>query len=91
MLRFAIIGAGILLAFTRSMWVGTIAGALWLLWWKNKWLAAPLPVLAGIVLLTNPFHVLDRDQAHRAGRHREVYDPRCGRVRARTALDPTLY
>ena len=53
----AIIGAGILLAFTRSMWVGTIAGALWLLWWKNKWLVAAVPLLIGIVLLVNPLNV----------------------------------
>jgi O-antigen ligase len=53
----AIIGAGILLAFTRSMWLGTIAGALWLLWWKNKWLIAAVPLLIGIVLLVNPLNV----------------------------------
>jgi hypothetical protein len=61
-----IIGAAFVLAYTKSMWVGAAAGAMWLLWWKNKWLAAPLPVLAGAVLLFNPYHVLDRDQAHRA-------------------------
>jgi len=56
----AIIGAGILLAFTRSMWVGTIAGALWLLWWKNKWLVATVPLLVGIVLLANPLKLRER-------------------------------
>jgi O-antigen ligase len=56
----AIIGAGILLAFTRSMWVGTVAGALWLLWWKNKWLVAAVPLLIGIVLLVNPLDVRER-------------------------------
>jgi O-antigen ligase len=55
-----IIGAGILLAFTRSMWVGTVAGALWLLWWKNKWLVATVPLLIGIVLLANPLDVRER-------------------------------
>jgi len=55
-----IIGAGILLAFTRSMWVGTIAGALWLLWWKNKWLVATVPLLVGIVLLANPLNLRER-------------------------------
>jgi O-antigen ligase len=55
-----IIGAGVLLAFTRSMWVGTIAGALWLLWWKNKWLVATVPLLIGIVLLVNPLDVRER-------------------------------
>jgi putative inorganic carbon (hco3(-)) transporter len=55
-----IIGAGILLAFTRSMWLGTVAGALWLLWWKNKWLVTAVPLLIGIVLLANPLKVRDR-------------------------------
>src|SRR4029077_20144945 len=61
-----IIGAAFVLAYTKSMWVGAAAGAMWLLWSKNKWLAAPLPVVAGAILLFNPYHVLDRDQAHRA-------------------------
>ena len=77
-----IIGAGILLAFTRSMWVGTVAGALWLLWWKNKWLVAAVPVAVGIVLLASPqvrdrtlsafrpqYNVLD-SRAHRAALRR---------------------
>jgi O-antigen ligase len=61
-----IIGAAFLLALTKSMWAGAAAGAVWLLWWKNKWLAVPLPVLAAIIFLFNPFHVLDRDQTHRS-------------------------
>lgn len=56
----AIVAAGVLLAFTRSMWVGTIAGALWLLWWKNKWLIAAVPLFIGIILLVNPLEVRDR-------------------------------
>jgi O-antigen ligase len=42
------------------MWVGTIAGVLWLLWWKNKWLVATVPLLIGIVLLLNPLDVRER-------------------------------
>jgi putative inorganic carbon (hco3(-)) transporter len=77
-----IIGAGVLLAFTRSMWVGTVAGALWLLWWKNKWLVVAVPLLIGIILLVNPqvrdrtlsgirpqYNVLD-SRAHRAALRR---------------------
>lgn len=56
----AIMGGGILLSFTRSMWLGTIAGALWLLWSKNKWLVAAVPVAIGLVLLANPLHVRER-------------------------------
>lgn len=65
-----VIGVALVLAYTKSMWVGAAAGATWLLWWKNKWLAAPLPVLATLVLVVNPFHVLNRDQAHRAALRR---------------------
>jgi len=61
-----IVGAALILAFTKSMWVGAAAGAIWLLWSKNKWLAVPLPVMAGVVLVLNPYHVLDRDREHRA-------------------------
>jgi O-antigen ligase len=56
----AIISAGLLLSFTRSMWVGTVAGAVWLLWWKNKWLIAAVPLAIGIVFLVNPLNVRDR-------------------------------
>ena len=62
----AVIGAALVLAYTKTMWVGAVAGATWLLWSKNKWFAAPIPVVAVIVLLLNPFHVLDRDREHRA-------------------------
>jgi O-antigen ligase len=61
-----IVGAALILAFTKSMWVGAAAGAIWLLWSKNKWLAVPLPVMAGVVFVLNPYHVLDRDREHRA-------------------------
>jgi O-antigen ligase len=69
-----IIGAAFVLAFTKTMWIGAAAGATWLLWWKNKWLAAPLPVLAAIVFVTNPFHVLDRDRDHRAALRRAGWE-----------------
>ena len=61
-----IVGAALVLADTKSMWVGAAAGASWLLWSKNKWLAVPLPAMACVVLVFNPYHVLDRDQEHRA-------------------------
>ena len=78
----AIIGAGILLAFTRSMWLGTVAGAVWLLWWKNKWLVAAVPLLIGIVLLANPLDI--RERAFSAFRAKEgVLDSRAHRAALR--------
>ncbi len=83
----AIVAAGILLAFTRSMWLGTVAGALWLLWWKNKWMVAAVPLAIGIVLLANPLNVRERalsairsqpgvldSRAHRAALRRVGYE-----------------
>jgi O-antigen ligase len=56
----AIIGAGLLLSFTRSMWVGSVAGAVWLLWWRKRWLVIAIPVVIGIILLANPLQVRER-------------------------------
>jgi len=69
-----IIGAAFVLTLTKSMWAGAGAGATWLLWWKNRWLAVPLPVVGAIVLLFNPYHVMDRDQAHRAALRRAGWE-----------------
>src|SRR5581483_2708753 len=56
----AIACAGVLLSFTRSMWLGTVTGALWLLWWKRTWLVLAVPALIAIVLLANPLNVRER-------------------------------
>ena len=56
----AIMTVGVLAAFTRSVWGGTIAGALWLLWAKRPRLVALVPVGIAIVLAANPFSVRDR-------------------------------
>lgn len=55
-----VMSIGLLMAFTRTMWAGTAAGALWLLWMKKKWLIALVPVTAGLVLLANPLSVRQR-------------------------------
>lgn len=56
----AIIALALLIAYTRSMWVGAAAGALWLLWSKKKWLVTLVPLSAAVVLALNPFQVRDR-------------------------------
>ena len=56
----AIVGAGLLLAETRSMWGGAALGAVVLLWMKRRWLVLAAPVAAGVVLLANPMGVRER-------------------------------
>jgi len=56
----AVIGAALLLAETRSMWLGAAAGAVYLIWFWKRWVLLALPVLAGILILTNPFELGDR-------------------------------
>lgn len=56
----AAIGAGLLLAETRSMWLGAGIGAAYLIWIWKRWMLVAIPVLAGIVVLTNPFELGDR-------------------------------
>ncbi|MCU1338472.1 MAG: O-antigen polymerase [Bryobacterales bacterium] len=58
-----VISVALLLAHTRSMWLGAAAGAVWLLWFKKRWLVIAVPVLAAIVLLVNPFEVRERTLA----------------------------
>jgi len=50
----------LLIAYTRSMWVGAAAGALWLLWFKKKWLVALVPITVAVLLALNVFQVRDR-------------------------------
>jgi putative inorganic carbon (hco3(-)) transporter len=59
-------GVALLLAETRSMWAGAAAGAIWLLWFKKKWLVAAVPALAAAVLLVNPFARFGIDLRQRA-------------------------
>jgi O-antigen ligase len=56
----ALTGTGLLLAETRSMWLGAAAGAVYLLWFWKKWTLLALPALLAILVLTNPFALGDR-------------------------------
>jgi O-antigen ligase len=52
--------AGLLAAFTRSMWPGAALGGMYLLWFRNRWLVAMVPLLAAVILAANPFAVRER-------------------------------
>jgi putative inorganic carbon (hco3(-)) transporter len=56
----ALLMAGLLAAFTRSMWAGAAVGGLYLLWSRSKWLVAAFPVIAGAILLANPLGIRER-------------------------------
>jgi O-antigen ligase len=56
----AIIGTGLILAETRSMWLGAAAGALYLVWIWKRWMVFTLPVLVLAIVLVNPFSVGER-------------------------------
>ncbi len=55
-----LIGVALILAETRSMWLGAAVGAAYLLWFWKRWVLIAVPVLVGILLLVNPFEVGDR-------------------------------
>lgn len=50
----ALLGASLLVSFTRSIWLATAAAALYLVWqWRKKWLLAA-PVVAVVALAAAP-------------------------------------
>ncbi len=50
----AIMGVALLVGFQRTMYAGTAVGAMWLLWFKKRWLIALVPVAAAVILASNP-------------------------------------
>ncbi|MBV9506795.1 MAG: O-antigen ligase family protein [Acidobacteriia bacterium] len=50
----------LLLGFTRSIWLATAAGGIYLLWFVRKWLVAAIPALAVLVLLVSPPAIHER-------------------------------
>jgi putative inorganic carbon (hco3(-)) transporter len=56
----ALLSVALIAAETRSVWFATAAGAVYLLWFWKRWTVIALPVVAGIILLANPFEIGDR-------------------------------
>ena len=48
------------LAWTRSMWLGTLCGALYLIWFWRKWALAAVPLLIAVLLVANPLDIRER-------------------------------
>ena len=56
----ALISVALIAAETRSVWFATAVGGAYLLWFWKRWALIALPVVAGIILLVNPFEIGDR-------------------------------
>ena len=50
----AVISASIVLGYTRSIWLATAAGGLYLLWFWRRWAVLVVPVALALVLLLGP-------------------------------------
>lgn len=48
------------LSWTRSMWLGALLGAVYLIWCWNKWALVAIPVLIGVLLAANPLDIRER-------------------------------
>jgi putative inorganic carbon (HCO3(-)) transporter len=46
--------------WTRSTWLGALCGGAYLIWFWKPWMLVSLPVVIGIVLLTNPLSLRER-------------------------------
>jgi putative inorganic carbon (HCO3(-)) transporter len=55
-----LIAAALLAAFTRSMWLGALGGAVYLVWNWRRWVVLAIPALLAILLLVNPFEIRER-------------------------------
>jgi len=47
-------------SYTRSMWLGTVAGGTYLIWMWRRWMLLAIPVGIAVVLLINPLALRDR-------------------------------
>jgi putative inorganic carbon (hco3(-)) transporter len=54
------VAAALGLAWTRSMWLGTLCGAVYLIWLWKKWALAAVPVLIAALLIANPLDIRER-------------------------------
>ncbi len=55
-----VVGASIVAGYTRSVWFGTLCGAVYLIWFWKRWVLLLLPVPVVVLLLVNPFAFRER-------------------------------
>jgi putative inorganic carbon (hco3(-)) transporter len=54
------VSAALGLTWTRSMWLGTLCGGVYLIWFWKKWALAAVPVLIAGLLIANPLDIRER-------------------------------
>jgi O-antigen ligase len=54
------VSAALGLTWTRSMWLGALCGAVYLIWFWKKWALAAVPVLIAGLLILNPLDIRER-------------------------------
>jgi putative inorganic carbon (hco3(-)) transporter len=54
------VSAALGLTWTRSMWLGTLCGAVYLIWFWKKWALAAVPLLIAGLLIANPVDIRER-------------------------------
>lgn len=54
------VAAALALTWTRSMWLGTLCGSVYLIWFWKKWALAAVPVAIAALLLANPLDLRER-------------------------------
>lgn len=74
----ALMGLALVLAMTRGVWIGALAGGLYLLWQWRRWAAAVLPAAAALIALLGPAPV--RERALSIVRPRGVTDSNLHRI-----------
>jgi len=54
------VSAALGLAWTRSMWLGTLCGGVYLIWFWKKWALAVVPLAIAALLIANPLDIRER-------------------------------
>jgi putative inorganic carbon (HCO3(-)) transporter len=57
------VAAALGLTWTRSMWLGTLCGAVYLIWIWKKWALAAVPAAIAALLIANPFDIRERAES----------------------------
>jgi O-antigen ligase len=56
----ALLGAALVIGYTRGVWLGALCGLVYLVWCWRRWLLVAFPLLAALLLWANPGEVRTR-------------------------------